>query len=224
MLIARGAKPAAHHVVGLVLTFLTKRLHGRQLTADDHALFDLILDAGAAPQGGCVEVRQPDSLWRPQGKGFHALHLAVLLDERETVRSLLAHGAQATLRTELGWTPLHVAKSPQVVQLLLSAGADPLAVGPRGLQPLHTALLSDEMEERQLFLVAKALIHAGAQIHVSPASLAHERVTREAAYLGLSPLEMARQRWDPDSEDYPWQLEQAYAAAGPARVRLALRS
>src|SRR5919198_5577478 len=97
--------------------------------------------------------------------------LARLLDERPELANARIAGRRG------GWrTPLHVAtdwpgyfpNSPEVVRLLIEAGADPRAPSDDGPSetPLHWAASSDDVE------VAAALIDGGADIEARGASIA----------------------------------------------------
>ena len=88
------------------------------------------------------------------------LHLAAQAGSPEIVAVLLAAGANVNARHAGGMAPLHFATSPEVVAALASAGA---AVDPRtrdGWTPLHWAALLPGSDQR---LVA-ALIEAGADV------------------------------------------------------------
>jgi len=70
------------------------------------------------------------------------LHDAAKAGEIETVRSLLAQGADVHAKDQYGATALHEAAAhgrKDVVELLLSKGADVNAADVKGLTPLHQA-------------------------------------------------------------------------------------
>lgn len=89
----------------------------------------------------------------------NALMLATY--EPSLVARLLDRGARVTSRDSEGWTPLHYAsfRAPMVgsVRALLSAGADPNAVTPANLSPLHVAVAGNARE------VVEMLVAHGAQ-------------------------------------------------------------
>ena len=88
--------------------------------------------------------------------GYAPLHDAAIMGEPETVETLIAAGADVHAKAENGGTPLHFARSGDVVNALIAAGADVHARGKNGATPLHLARSSD---------VVNALIAAGADVH-----------------------------------------------------------
>jgi len=120
-----------------------------------HALVTLLLDRGADPQrrGGCF--------------GRSALDFAALGADAEMVSRLVAGGADATLRSTDGKTPLMEAAlslldeagQEALVRRLCEAGADPRAVGDQGWTPLHFAAFEVNKPG-----IARALITAGADV------------------------------------------------------------
>ena len=56
------------------------------------------------------------------------LHAAVAADQEDTVRMLLERQADPNARADMGQTPLHLARSATIGQLLIDSGADPSAV------------------------------------------------------------------------------------------------
>ena len=89
------------------------------------------LDAALAPE------------WRLPLRPAAPLHLAVLLDNTETVAALLDAGADPNAADSDGWTSLHLAAAlyddAEVAAALLTAGADPDAADSDGETPLHEA-------------------------------------------------------------------------------------
>jgi hypothetical protein len=86
-------------------------------------------------------------------EGDTALHMAAAAHREETVRELIARGADLRARNRLGTEPLHLAAvghpgssrwSPPaqaaIIDLLIKAGADPNAINKNGTAPLHRAV------------------------------------------------------------------------------------
>ena len=98
-----------------------------------------------------------------EGATVHPLE-AALLDDAPTLSALLAQGASAWLKSELGWTALHLAAfgdHTTCIPLLLQAGlpADLRARAPgtyEGCTPLQLAVASGSEAATQLLLKAGA--------------------------------------------------------------------
>jgi len=113
--------------------------------------------------------------------GYTALHAAAEHESTASAALLLEHGANASARTEGGWTPLHLAlllgvdrPDLEVANLLLAGGADPTAATALfGWTPLHLAAFrafrpTDAAVERsgaQEFVSALLSQGADAQAH-----------------------------------------------------------
>ncbi len=74
--------------------------------------------------------------------GYTALHIAVLNDRTEAVRSLLRLGADVNARDDDGAAPLHscanrAVNGGEIPRALIAAGADVNAVDKKGATPLH---------------------------------------------------------------------------------------
>lgn len=77
------------------------------------------------------------------------LGAAVQAGAVETAQTLLQRGAQAGLGTPGGMSPLHIAAArgnAQMVNLLLAAGADPMAKSGNGSLPIHEAIWNGRTE------------------------------------------------------------------------------
>jgi len=74
------------------------------------------------------------------------LHIAVNRDQLETAALLLERGADIEARDQNGWTPLHMADSPEAVAFLVEHGADVNAVDDSGFTPLGRALGKELVE------------------------------------------------------------------------------
>jgi uncharacterized protein len=75
------------------------------------------------------------------------VHAAAAACDRDTMRLLLAHGADPNARQQMDYTPLHGAASRgdiEMAKLLLDAGADPDARGSDGMTPVEIARKYDQ--------------------------------------------------------------------------------
>jgi uncharacterized protein len=125
ILISHGAKidarDAANHDTALVYGIRDGKF----------TIAEYLLEAGADPN---IADR----------RGFTPLHVAVTRDDIRIAGSLLDHGAQINARTQGdGRTPLMIAAAAgfeEMVELLLSRGADPSIVDSAGKPPLERAV------------------------------------------------------------------------------------
>ena len=97
----------------------------------------------------------------------------------ETIRALLAAGADISARNECGSTPLHSAASrgtAETIKALLDGGADVMAEEADGWTPLHRAASCFECapENIHLLLAAGASVMAKDQYGKTPWDLAQE--------------------------------------------------
>ena len=132
--------------------------------AKDEALRVAVGDGRAAVTRGLLAAGA--RIGGPDGSGKTMLGRAAGFDQREappwqapgdggeTVRVLLAAGADVHAKDELGATALHYAATPGAVSALLAAGADKEAQAARGSTPLAYGGLGEE--------AALALLAAGA--------------------------------------------------------------
>lgn len=99
-----------------------------------------------------------------------ALHRAVMKNDHERVKRLIARGADVNARMKASlspytWdaTPLHVAvrrSSVEIVEELIRAGADKDAVDELGFTPLHGALLDGADAAAQVLIRARAKLRS----------------------------------------------------------------
>ena len=82
---------------------------------------------------------KPDLLDRD---GWTPLHHAAAKDQPESIKTLLAGGANPMTLSQLGGTPLHEAAAsggPEVIRLLLEAKVDPTVKSKQGVTALDLA-------------------------------------------------------------------------------------
>jgi RNA polymerase sigma factor (sigma-70 family) len=101
---------------------------------DDMDLLELLLDAGADPNGRCGCATGESAVWA-----------AALFNRPRHLARLIEAGAEVNVVSAAGNTPLHIAAMrgfSQVARLLLAAGADPMVKerGVDGRPPLVTSM------------------------------------------------------------------------------------
>ncbi len=87
------------------------------------------------------------------------LHMAVIKDDKELVKSILSKGIDVN-RGPFGITPLHCCYNPEIASILISGGADVNSVNYGGDMPLHMACLYGYKEMAELFIAAGSDINS----------------------------------------------------------------
>jgi len=126
------------------------------VAGNQKAVADLLLKSGADINAPAPELGQRSPL-----------HLAVLHNQSDLVTFLLANKASPLVVDSYNETPLHIASTAPIADVLLKAGADANATDVAGYAPLHHAV------ERGLPDVIKVLLANKADINapVKPAML-----------------------------------------------------
>ncbi|CAM9392145.1 unnamed protein product, partial [Ectocarpus fasciculatus] len=88
--------------------------------------------------------------------GFTPLHYACMKDSLELCKAMYQFNADVNRCSADGKTPLHVAKSTGVLNLLLSDGANPNCMDNDGITPLGKFVMSSNVD------CVKALLEANA--------------------------------------------------------------
>lgn len=89
------------------------------------------------------------------------LETGVMYGDMQTIRALLAYGADLEVRDEWGGTLLHQALSraePEILELLLAAGADPQARNANGLTPAMVLRLRKDRLESGVYSQMEGLL------------------------------------------------------------------
>lgn len=122
-----------------------------------------------------------------QALGAHdqPIHDAARLGSGEQVQAILkADPGARDQRTDLGWTPLHLAATnPDLTALkaLVAAGADPNARDKDGATPLHLAAYTQNARHAQLLLEAGADPLLKTNAGRDATSMARKAMANEAA-------------------------------------------
>lgn len=126
---------------------------------------------------------------------LNQLHQAVLAGNVESVRVLSANSQLINEKTKSEITPLMLAAKlgkPQICEILLKAGADPLAVDTNRFNILHYAAISKNVETVSLFLKYKNLINGKTNWDLTPLMIAAQFGNRQICEIllkaGADPL------------------------------------
>ena len=88
--------------------------------------------------------------------GYSPIHAAVSYGHADLLKFLLSVGANIHLGDIDGDLPIHVCESPAIFEILIAAGADPMA--PNGVgETLFDKAVDDENEDLINYLVVKGL-------------------------------------------------------------------
>lgn len=172
-LIAKGAAVNAADAAGM-----TPLMFARAGVSDKEkgSPADLLLESGA-------------DLTLRNKVGYAALDVAAEHRDLKMLQRLLEKGASAAARDTSGYTALHRARSRQVAEALLAAGASAKAVARDGKTPLHLAAQNYE-DVTDVLLKHGADINAVDQAGQTPlfAAVRHERIASRLIEAGAEVL------------------------------------
>jgi len=151
---------------GAAMTFaeacaLGEEARALQMLDADPALLAVNSEDGFPPVGLAIFFRHPTLARQLIERGANVnaaatnafrvapIHAAAAVRDAGMVRLLLARGADANARQQLGYTALHTAAQHgdgEIVELLLAHGADPRAAGDDGKIPADLAEAHGQME------------------------------------------------------------------------------
>lgn len=129
----------------------------------------------------------PDVVTAYSGDGWTALHLAAAFATPESVRFLITHGASvnAVSRNPQANQPLHatlaLGRNPEIITLLLEAGADPNARQAGGFTALFSAAAANRRDLAQILIESGADPSLGNDFDQTAASYAKQRGHEEMA-------------------------------------------
>ncbi|KAK6958061.1 hypothetical protein Daesc_000854 [Daldinia eschscholtzii] len=129
--------------------------------------------------------------------GYTPLHWAILLDHRDMVRTLLAHGANTDKAISgIGIPPLHCSvlrEDIPMTKLLLEFGADPNGKAPNGALPLQLCNLTNRV-------LATLLIEKGANISMARKAYLEQTAPSKISQRSLDVLDTYVDSWESHAE------------------------
>ncbi len=144
-------------------------------------LFSALVSAGGLVILLCAPVGAAETL----GANDQPIHDAARLGSGEAVAKLLKENPAARdARTQLGWTPLHLAATnPDISALkaLIAAKADPNARDNEGATPLHMAAYTQNAKHARLLLEAGSDPTLKTNAGRDPTSMARKAMANEAS-------------------------------------------
>jgi len=162
LLIKKGAHVNFQDVLGRTAVYMA--LNG---TGNKKELLTLLIVKGAhvngkiRPEGTCPAGARCDG---PDHGGWTPLHLAVSINDKESVMLLIAAGAKLNTKDETGSTPIYLSHSwPQgkeITELLIAKGASVNVQDSSGVTPLLLALIHHDYPK------ARFLVEKGADVNM----------------------------------------------------------
>ena len=109
--------------------------------------------------------------------GWTPLHNAAGYSTKEMVELLISNGANVNAKNDDGWTPLHDAATKEVAELLIAKGADVEAKDKDDWTPLHKATFGGHKEMVELLIAEGADVNAKGEDGWTPLNITHDSET-----------------------------------------------
>ena len=166
----------------------------------------LITTIAALVLVGCGPPKPPDI----------SIHLAASEGNIEAVKQHLDAGTDVNAKHVDGWTPLHLAKTKKVVELLIAKDADVNAKNTNGMTPLYSATSLGDKEIAELLIANGADVNAKSEKGLTPlhyaAMFGHKEIAELLITKGTdvnaitleviaTPLDLAIYRNHPETAD-----------------------
>ena len=111
--------------------------------------------------------------------GWTPLHNAAGYSTKEMVELLISNGANVNAKNDDGWTPLHDAATKEVAELLIAKGADVEAKDKDNWTPLHKAAFGGHKEIVELLISEGADVNAKGEDGWTPLNITHDPETTD---------------------------------------------
>lgn len=129
---------------------------------------------GDAKMASDIIKKDPDAI-REKGKyETGPLHAAALKGDKEMIKLLLEKGASPDATDHFKKTPLFLASSPEIADMLIAAGADVKAVDRRGNGLLHEAVKSKNAAMTEYYIKKGLSVNAANESGQTPLALSVE--------------------------------------------------
>ena len=117
-----------------------------------------------------------------------SIHDAALEGNIEVVKQHLAAGADVNNKGLFGGTPLILAESREIIELLIVAGADVNYSPENGITPLARAVIREDKESAELLITSGADVNSKDRQGYTPLDTANDIATSKAALKEITDL------------------------------------